>query len=91
VFQRPANRSTAELLAALLEGSHPAVSDHVDLGALDQLPPPVARYFRHVFPDQERQGMLIPTEGEVGWYSRGEWECVWRGRAVEVDYESPDS
>ena len=236
MFQRPANRSTAELVTALLEGSERAAAHHVDLDALDQLPPPVARYLRHVLPDrrpfirvarleqvgtlrtnirsrrwssftarqivvpaspgfvwdarvtilppahlrvhdayvggagsgrvsvfsgitlaadsgrpeldsgalhrylaegawyptallpgpalrwsplsttkavacrwgrfgggyqltpweghfrnyQERDGMLIPSEGEVGWYSRREWECVWRGRTVEAGYESTE-
>jgi hypothetical protein len=264
LLQRPTNRSTTELVAALLGDSQPAAPNHVDLEALDQLPPPVARYFRHVLPDrrpvirvarleqvgtlrtnlrsrrwssftarqivvpaspgfvwdarvtilpllylrvrdayvggsgsgrvsvfpgitlaadsarpeldsgalhrylaegawyptallpgpalhwsplssakavatlsdagltvslefwfnhageitgvyspgrwgrfnggyqqtpweghfrnyQERDGMLIPSVGEVGWYSRGEWECVWKGRTVKVDYESPHS
>ena len=52
MFQRRANRSTAELVTALLEGSERATAHHVDLDALDQLPPPVARYFRHVLPDR---------------------------------------
>jgi hypothetical protein len=35
---------------------------------------------------QERGGMLVPTEGEVGWYVSGTWQPVWRGSNVEVNY-----
>jgi len=36
---------------------------------------------------QERGGMLVPAEGEVGWYSSGAWRSVWRGKIVEATYE----
>ncbi len=36
---------------------------------------------------QERAGMLVPTEGEVGWYSSGAWRSVWRGKIVAATYE----
>lgn len=36
---------------------------------------------------QERDGMLVPTEGEVGWYRVGAWQSVWRGKIVEASYE----
>jgi hypothetical protein len=37
---------------------------------------------------RERDGMLTPAEGEVGWCSMGQWQCVWKGRVVEADYHS---
>lgn len=37
---------------------------------------------------QEREGMLVPTEGEVGWYSSPDgWRSVWRGAIAKVTYE----
>lgn len=27
-------------------------------------------------------GVLVPTQGEVGWYNNGEWRAVWRGSVV---------
>jgi hypothetical protein len=36
---------------------------------------------------EERDGMLVPTEGEVGWYSSGTWQSVWRGKVVDASYE----
>ena len=36
---------------------------------------------------REQYGMLVPSEGEVGWYSSGKWEKVWEGRIVEAGYE----
>lgn len=36
---------------------------------------------------QERGGMLVPAEGEVGWYSSGVWQSVWRGTIIEAGYE----
>jgi len=36
---------------------------------------------------EERDGMLVPAEGEVGWYSSGAWRSVWRGKIVEASYE----
>jgi uncharacterized protein DUF6544 len=39
------------------------------------------------FQDYRRQqGLLVPGEGEVGWYSGGVWQCVWRGRIVQSQY-----
>lgn len=35
----------------------------------------------------ERDGMWVPSGGEVGWYSSGEWHCVWRGAILEARYE----
>ncbi len=34
-----------------------------------------------------RGGILVPSEGEVGWYSEGEWRSVWKGRITELNYE----
>lgn len=28
---------------------------------------------------RKRDGMLVPTHGEVGWYIDGEWQAVWKG------------
>jgi hypothetical protein len=36
---------------------------------------------------EERDGMRVPTEGEVGWYSPGEWQPVWKGTIGEISYE----
>jgi hypothetical protein len=35
---------------------------------------------------QQRDGVFVPTEGDVGWYVDGEWRAVWRGTIV--DYEA---
>jgi hypothetical protein len=32
-------------------------------------------------------GMLLPSRGEVGWYSNGSWESVWKGRVLESTFE----
>jgi hypothetical protein len=37
-----------------------------------------------------QQGILVPAEGEVGWYSHGSWHCVWRGTVVESIYRFED-
>ena len=29
---------------------------------------------------RERDGFLVPTEGDVGWYVDNEWRAVWKGR-----------
>jgi len=34
-----------------------------------------------------RDGMLVPSEGEVGWYSGGEWRSIWQGTVVSATYE----
>ena len=31
---------------------------------------------------RERDGMLVPTYGEVGWYVGGEWRVVWKGEVA---------
>jgi len=36
---------------------------------------------------QERDGIVIPMEGDVGWYTRDRWEPVWKGRIREVSFE----
>jgi hypothetical protein len=36
---------------------------------------------------EERGGMQVPTEGEVGWYASGEWQSVWKGTITEINYE----
>lgn len=36
---------------------------------------------------REKDGMLVPSEGEVGWYSTGEWQSVWKGKIAESSYE----
>jgi hypothetical protein len=35
----------------------------------------------------ERDGLRVPLQGEVGWYDRGAWECVFRGRLTAARYE----
>ena len=35
----------------------------------------------------ERQDMLLPTEGEVGWYLEGDWQAVWKLRVSTASYE----
>jgi hypothetical protein len=40
------------------------------------------------FQDYRRQdGMLLPSRGEVGWYSNGSWQSVWKGRILESTFE----
>jgi hypothetical protein len=34
-----------------------------------------------------RDGMVVPSEGEVGWYSEGEWRSVWKGTVTGATYE----
>ncbi len=36
---------------------------------------------------QARDGMMIPLEGEVGWYSMGKWQPVWRGTVTDASYD----
>jgi len=36
---------------------------------------------------QTRDGMRVPTEGEVGWYSAGRWLPVWWGTVMDAAYE----
>jgi hypothetical protein len=35
----------------------------------------------------EREGMFVPTEGEVGWYVDGTWHAVWIGTITEFDVD----
>ena len=35
----------------------------------------------------EREGMRVPSEGEVGWYVHDQWRKVWTGSIVEAAYE----
>jgi hypothetical protein len=35
----------------------------------------------------EREGMTVPSEGEVGWYVHDQWRKVWTGSIVEAAYE----
>jgi hypothetical protein len=34
---------------------------------------------------QFRQGLLVPSEGDVGWYLDGVWRPVWKGTITEFD------
>jgi hypothetical protein len=36
---------------------------------------------------QARDGVLVPSEGDVGWYVGDQWRAVWRGTITA--YESP--
>jgi hypothetical protein len=31
--------------------------------------------------------MLVPNEGEVGWYIDGKWEAVWKGHFTRFEYD----
>jgi hypothetical protein len=35
----------------------------------------------------KRDGLLVPTRGEVGWYTDGDWGSVWRGSVVSAKLE----
>src|SRR5690606_39033748 len=41
----------------------------------------------HFHSYREWSGVVVPTEGDVGWYVDGTWRCVWRGRIVEFHAE----
>ena len=34
-----------------------------------------------------RDGMIVPSEGEVGWYSDGAWRSIWKGTVTDATYE----
>jgi hypothetical protein len=34
-----------------------------------------------------RAGIVVPSEGEVGWYLEGKWRSVWKGTIMEATYE----
>lgn len=36
----------------------------------------------------ERDGVVVPTEGDVGWYVDGTWHTVWNGTITEFHAES---
>jgi hypothetical protein len=36
---------------------------------------------------REQNGMLIPGEGDVGWYLGGMWEKVWEGKITKASYQ----
>lgn len=38
----------------------------------------------------KRDGMLVPSEGEVGWYLQNEWRPVWKGQVDSGRYEFAD-
>jgi len=35
---------------------------------------------------REHNGVLLPTEGDVGWYVDGEWRAVWKGTMTEFRF-----
>jgi hypothetical protein len=41
----------------------------------------------HFHHSTEREGMRVPSEGEVGWYVHDQWRKVWTGSIVEAAYE----
>lgn len=41
-----------------------------------------------------QSGLRVPTYGEVGWYSEGEWQCVWKADVTDIKfnfYSTPNS
>jgi hypothetical protein len=40
---------------------------------------------RHYRDYRERDGVVVPAEGEVGWYIDDEWRAVWKGVVVAYD------
>jgi hypothetical protein len=34
---------------------------------------------------EEKTGLFVPTEGEVGWYFDNEWQAVWKGRITAFE------
>jgi hypothetical protein len=41
-------------------------------------------HFRHY---REQDGMLVPSEADVGWYREDEWQPVWEGKIRRVSYQ----
>ena len=37
-----------------------------------------------------RDGVVVPSEGEVGWYVDGEWHAVWKGVVVAYDVRTAE-
>jgi hypothetical protein len=38
---------------------------------------------------ERRNGVRVPTEGDVGWYVADEWRAVWQGTILEFDVRTP--
>jgi hypothetical protein len=34
---------------------------------------------------RDRNGVVVPTEGDVGWYKDGQWHAVWRGSVTAYE------
>jgi hypothetical protein len=34
---------------------------------------------------EEKMGLFVPTEGEVGWYVDNKWQAVWKGRIIAFE------
>jgi hypothetical protein len=32
-----------------------------------------------------RDGIVVPSEGDVGWYVGNEWHAVWKGRITRFE------
>jgi hypothetical protein len=32
--------------------------------------------------------VLVPSEGDVGWYVDGRWAPVWRGQMMKIEYDT---
>jgi hypothetical protein len=45
------------------------------------------RWEGHFRKYEKQDGIVVPSEGEVGWYFEGEWRPVWKGRITDVHYE----
>jgi len=45
---------------------------------------PWAGHFRNYV---SMDGVIVPAEGEVGWYLEGQWRPVWKGSLLEASYE----
>jgi hypothetical protein len=41
-------------------------------------------HFRHYEPHGD---FIVPAEGDVGWYLKGGWQPVWRGRVTAAEYD----
>lgn len=39
---------------------------------------------------REQDGILVPMEGDVGWYIDGEWRAVWKGSVVDYTVRMRD-
>jgi hypothetical protein len=37
---------------------------------------------------RERDGVVVPTEGNVGWYVDDEWRAVWKGTVNEFELQT---